>query len=69
AVRSPRRRALVAEVLAALPDGFPVADADDAALARAAARFRELGRLPASTATRDHDAVCSKSQVRSPAIS
>ncbi|MDN3310832.1 hydantoinase B/oxoprolinase family protein [Microbacterium oryzae] len=42
AVRSPRRRALVAEVLAALPDGFPVADADDAALARAAARFREL---------------------------
>ncbi|GAA3662154.1 hydantoinase B/oxoprolinase family protein [Microbacterium marinilacus] len=42
AARSPRRRALVGEVLGLLPDGFPAAPADEAALAAAARRFAEL---------------------------
>ena len=40
--RSARRRRIVTDVLAALPDGFPAADASEAVLRTAASRFEEL---------------------------
>lgn len=40
--RAARRRRIVTDVLAALPDGFPAADASEAVLRTAASRFEEL---------------------------